>query len=503
MIPVLTAHTMRSCDRKTIEGLGIPSIVLMERASLALADAAEEMRNAAGGNGPVVAVCGPGNNGGDGICCARILHCKGIPSGICIADPEAAASPEFSEELAIADRCGVPRVALSELPTASVIVDAVFGIGLSRPVEEPYLSVIRAIRAASGNGAKILSADIPSGVHADTGRILGEAVCADVTVTMQHLKIGLLLPEGAAHAGEIRCADVGILTPEKPDCLTYPTDPSAMIAERIPKRDPFGNKGTFGKVIVAAGQPDMAGAAYFAASAVLRTGAGMVRILTHETNRGILQTMLPEAMLSTYRDSDEAEETLRGILPWADAAVLGPGIGCGPAAERMSAVLLEETDLPLVLDADGLNVCRGDLRALKNRTNTILTPHLGEMSRLTGDTVDAIRSDLPAAASFLARELGCGVLLKDARSIAVYADDTPVIIRNGNAGMATAGSGDVLAGILGGLLALGCEIRSAGAAGAALHAMAGCAAAARYGESALTASNILEEIGPVLRGIGR
>ncbi len=497
MLKILNGREMKERDSFTIREIGVPSAVLMERAALACAGEALKMLPPKGGS--VIVVCGSGNNGGDGYACGRILRMKGLDVRLLRAGNEARMTEETSAQKEICGKLGIPESVYEPgaIRSADLIVDALFGIGLSRGVTGVCADLIAEINCS---GIPVLSIDIPSGVHADNGQILGIAVRADVTVTMQCLKPGLLLFPGASCAGDIRIADIGV---DIPDGFG-----AAVSLERgdleilLPERDPAGNKGTFGKVLIAAGSPGMAGAAFLSASSALRSGAGMVRILTCSENRTILQQLLPEAVLSLYDSEEEAAERLIEGLAWCDVCVCGPGIGTGPTAERLVSTVTDSRaagETPVVIDADGLNALRGRAELLDGcRGPVFITPHILEMQRLSGIPARDLKADPVRYASEFAGRHGVTCILKDARTVTACPDGTVFINRSGNDGMGTAGSGDVLTGILAGLIAGGTEDWTAGALAVFIHGLAGDDAAERLGRRYMTSGDITEGLKNVL-----
>ena len=528
MKTVLTAAEMKTCDSYTIEKIGVPSAVLMERAALAAADEVLSLLGAS--DGAVLILCGSGNNGGDGFACARILHMKGVPVTVLFAGREENMTAETRRQSGICGRLGLRAVKPEEIPedgnagerfwnSFELIVDALLGIGLSREVGGCIRDLIQKANAAR---ARIVSIDIPSGVDADTGRVLGAGIYAAVTVTMQCIKPGLLLYPGAENTGRLAVADLGIPEPASgnPDIIDAVSGVSGIdesasgiagtsrsrvasdvrsmrLAERedrtvtrsmrlmeredlklvLPVRSASGNKGTFGKLLIIAGSENMAGAAFLCASAALRSGAGMVKVLTPSVNREILQRSL------------------------RDAVVCGPGIGRSEEASRLVHELLAVCEKPVVLDADGLNVLEGDLSVLTNTPSgrVTLTPHIGEMARLTGKSAADIKNDLVASAREISRLTGATCVLKDARTVTALPDGGIFFNNTGNSGMATAGSGDVLAGILGSLIVQGTDPGYAAAAAVVLHGAAGDEAAAEQGRRFMTAGDIVTGIRAVLR----
>ncbi len=505
MLRVLRADEMKACDARMIEEMGVPSAVLMERA--ALETATEVLRLAGGAGRRVLILAGSGNNGGDGFACGRILFLKGMQVELYAAGNPAHMTEETRRQASICRRLGIPETDRPEIAGYDVIVDALLGIGLARPVEGALAELIEEVNRS---GVPVVSVDIPSGIHADSGQVLGTAVRAASTVTMQCVKPGLLLYPGAEYAGRLVTADLGILdAPPETEAAS-----GGSLQERarlflfekedlqaaLPVRQPWGNKGTFGKLLVIAGSPDLAGAACMCGNAALRTGAGMVKVLTHRVNRPILQSACPELMLSTYESTAEAVRALEKDLTWCDGVVCGPGLGTSETAKNLVEVLLTVCTKPLVLDADGLNALEGHAGLLAECPGPLyLTPHMGEMARLTGCSLSGLKASPAEAALALAEETGAVCILKDARTVTALPGGTVYLNRYGNSGMATAGSGDVLAGVLGSLLVQGCAPAAAGAAAVCLHAAAGDRAADMLGERFMTATDLINGLMMVLK----
>lgn len=529
---VLNAAQMKACDKATIETYGIASLVLQERAALAVcrhieAESTEpDLQKKLPDRGSVFVYAGVGNNGADAVACARILSGRGYRPRIFLVGEEARATEEMRAQLHSAAACGIPAEAFSKTIESSFpgevpvcIIDGLFGIGLNRAPEGAAADAIREINAWKERGVKVVSVDIPSGVNADDGSVPGEAVRADCTVTFAFRKAGQLLYPGASYCGELYCEDIGIPA----EALPKETIPAAFCYQTaeeapLPARSADGNKGSFGKVLLAAGSETIGGAAILAAKAVLGSGAGMVRVLTARGNRDALLTAVPEALLDIYdNDTTDAalEELCRKALAWADVLVAGPGIGTGEQAGKMLHTLLTQADLPLVLDADALNLIAAPDSALpgllkayaKKGHPVVLTPHIGEFCRLYqavfGKPLSAeeCKANLLRCPKELSKALGVVLLCKDARSVIADAapdqngQDKPLFINtSGNDGMATAGSGDVLSGMIGAFLAGGLDAFAAACTGAYLHGCAGDLAAKETGKRAMTASDLLSAL---------
>lgn len=490
---LLNAAQMKDCDHETICGLGIPSMVLMERAALSVV---EEIENCRPDLTSVLVVCGSGNNGGDGFAVARLLHERGISVTTAFVGKEASMTEETALQKKICENCGIKISSNFMDAEYTTIVDAVFGIGLSRAIEGDYAELINWINRQS---AWVVSVDIPSGVLADSGRILGTAVKADLTVTFASRKLGQILYPGALYCGMLVRRDIGIPTGRllegQPVVFTY----SREDLQRMPQRHAYSNKGTYGKVLLIAGSRGMSGAAYLGALAAYRTGCGLVRIFTPECNRQILQTCLPEAVVTVYSEDAVPEEEMHQALAWADAVGIGPGLGTETKAGLLLEQTLRECTVPLVIDADGLNLLSARLSLLLNaKAPVILTPHPGEMARLTGRTTEEITQDVLGSASEFVQNYPVICALKDART-AVCGSGRSFLNTSGNHGMAAAGSGDVLTGIICGLLAQGMSAFDAATLGVYLHGAAGDLARSGNSASGMIARDIANAVGEVLK----
>lgn len=522
----VTGHQMKQIDQDTIVRIGIPSMVLMERASLAVAEAAEELAASDAGisgregacrkNGRlscrerakkrILCVCGTGNNGADGIAAGRILHGRGYDVTILLAGNQEHATAENLQQQQIAAQLGVPAVSASDFIPGDydVIVDAVFGIGLGRNVEGSYQELIE--RLAARNKAAVVAVDIPSGIHSDTGAVMGTALAADVTVTFGYRKNGLLLYPGREYAGRVITADIGFsdVSLERAgwDCRMLEEED----LDQLPRRRADGNKGTFGKLLVIAGSKGMSGAAYLSALAAYRMGAGLVKILTVSDNRTILQTQLPEAVMSFYdpetamSDEKRFREEIEKQCDWADAIVMGPGLGREAYVEKLVEIVLSHAYVPIVLDADGLNAVADHPGLTRYFTeNIIVTPHMREMARLTGKTIAELKANAVEEARAYSSKTGAVCVMKDAVTVTADKDGAAYINGSGCSAMAKGGSGDVLTGVIGALLAQGMDITMAAAYGVFLHGLAGeCAARKSNGRSLLTheIADALQEILP-------
>ncbi len=496
---LLSAEQMKHCDSDTIEKIGIPSLVLMERAALSVAD---EICRSGCDLRSVLVVCGSGNNGGDGFAVARLLDERGVRVTIAFVGNEDSMTEETAAQRQICENCGIKISSNFMQREYTVIVDAIFGIGMSRDAQGRYAQIIDWINQQS---AFKVAVDIPSGVSTDTGKILGLAVQADLTVTFAYRKIGQVLFPGTEYCGRVVRRDIGITADRFqrgiPNVFTYGEEDLARIA----RRRPYSNKGTYGKVLLIAGSRGMSGAACLCATAAYRSGSGLVRVFTTECNREIIQTCLPEAIVTTYRDEGSdgrfPAKELEEALDWSDVAGIGPGFGTGRLQEEILAAVLSEYKKPLVIDADGLNLLSRQPHLLyETEASVILTPHIGEMMRLTDNTKEEILEDILRTARQFAREYGVVCALKDART--VVSDGSRVYVNtSGNNGMAVGGSGDILTGMICGLLAQKMPPFDAAALGVYLHGLAGDAAQEKHSAYSMIARDIADQIGEVLKRI--
>ena len=496
----VTGTQMKQIDQDTIERIGIPSVVLMERAALAVAEAVEELLKAMERPGKTLIACGTGNNGADGIAVGRILHGRGYSVTVLLTGNPDHATEEHRLQQKIAAGLEVPVIKAEEFETepCAVIVDALFGIGLGRPIEGAYRDLMEQLSGI--DTAKVVAVDIPSGIHADTGAVMGIALHADVTVTFGYVKSGLMLYPGKAYSGEVRIADIGFsdVSAERIGWDALVLEPSDL--ERLPKRRPDGNKGTFGKVLIVAGCKGMCGAAFLSALASYRTGTGLVKVLTVPENRVVLQTQLPEAIIETYEPEAVIpggvfQEFLESQCDWADVIVMGPGLGRESYVESLVEMVLAHAYVPIVLDADGLNAVAEHPHLTRYFTeNIVITPHMGEMARLTGMTVGELKADALRAARDYSSRHGVVCVMKDAATVIAEKEGNTYVNASGCSAMAKAGSGDVLTGVIAGLLARGMECMEAAAFGVYLHGLAGEKAAGLLGTDGLLARDIADHI---------
>ena len=478
---IYTSEQAKAIDTHAIGMLGFPGLVLMEKAAMAVAAVImeKESRDLA-----ILCICGMGNNGGDGVAVARILKQAGFKTAVCpVGDPEKM-SPDMKKQMEMALACHVPIVKTEAIPEFDIIVDALFGIGLTKPITGVFDYVIRTINE---NENRVYAVDVPSGVHGTSGKVLGNAVIADETITFGVHKIGMILYPGCEYAGNITVADIGfpsdsVLSIENPAYI-YETEDIF----RLPVRPAYSNKGTFGKVLVIAGCETMSGACFLAAKAAYTMGAGLVKVLTTPNNRNVILSSLPEVLFST-------DETIDQELEWADVVVIGPGLGRDERAKRLLETAVTKCKKPTVIDGDGIFLL-GE-KPLSN--SFILTPHMKEMTYLTGLTVPEIKDDMLGQARKTAEDKEYIVAMKDSRS--VVSDGTEVYVNvSGNQGMATGGSGDVLAGTIAGLMSGGVSPFEAAKLGVYIHGLSGDLMVQKKGYYGLMASDLITGLSEITK----
>lgn len=546
---VVNATEMKNIDRYSIETLGIPSLALMERAAQAVTEQIRKLVPDERLRGKTsLILCGMGNNGGDGLAIARMLHILGGKPAVYITGEPGQGTGEWKTQYQVVKNLKIPFLTLEETEEilkedrAGLIVDALFGIGLTRGITGAAADVIG---LANQSGACKAAVDIPSGISADTGQVCGIGFQADLTVTFGSLKMGCLLYPGAYYCGRVVTAQIGF--PKEAYDYVNPrfftvdirrfdgygskfeqsraseagfgyggncgfrcgnsrvSGASRETAEMagllgslspfLPPRPANSHKGTFGKLAVIAGSVNMSGAALLAALAAYRIGTGLVRIVTPEENREILQAGIPEAILTTYDRNNFSAEPVLDAVRWADAVVMGPGLGSGGCSRAIVSEVLKAGEVPMVLDADALRIIGGSEELkLKLDYRHVVTPHPGEMAALTGHAIEEIERDPVTEAREFSHIYETNCVLKGARTVVARRVGRDYINTTGNSGMATAGSGDVLAGMIGGLMAQGTEPFNAAWTGVLVHGIAGDLAAARKGERAVMASDLAEAL---------
>lgn len=491
MIPVYTGKMIRSLDRSAIEDHHMPSAVLMERAALETVRIIKDKYKDAH---HILSVAGPGNNGGDAVACARILKTMGFETAILKALPEKELSYECERQMEIAKSYDIPFIDDEELITGyDVIIDGIFGTGLKRPVEGRAGELIQKI---NNSNIPVVSLDIPSGISSDNGSILGYAIDADVTVTFGFLKDGIVLEPGRTKSGRVYCVDVGISDDGQKSNRFILED--IDIERMMPSRISDSNKGTYGKALIIAGSSDYAGAAYFAARAALLSGAGLVYILTDESNRNLLLTRLPEAIVITY-SGRITDERLDKAMAGKDSIVLGPGLSRNSNAEHIVKYVVSHSSVPTVIDADALNIISDETEILmRPHVGMVLTPHIGEMARLVKKTMAYVKSEMTSIAESFSRDYQVDVVLKSAVSVISIPQGHTYYNVTGNDGLSTGGTGDILSGIIGGLMAQRMRPGDAAAAASYLLGKAGEKASEGISKRSVTASSVLDALPEIL-----
>lgn len=496
---------MRGMDRRAIEQYGIPELLLMEHAGAATVAVMGEHYPLGGQRWLVV--CGGGNNGGDGLVAARLLHARGAEVVICQGGDPAKYGDAAATNYAIVQQMGLSILSYASAEAfadlvhgTDGVVDGLFGTGISRPVEGRYAEIIRAINRAE---IPVVSVDIPSGINGDTGQVMGIAIQANQTVTFGLPKAGNLLFPGYGHQGSLFVSHIGF-----PPVLYADADVqmAVNVPLALPARNPDGHKGTFGDTLFVAGASAYYGAPYFAAMGFMHAGGGYARLATPKSVAPVIAARASEIV---YMPQDETPAGtlaahvgvgLIDALSELDFAVIGPGTSRQTETQALMRHMAREAPTPVLIDGDGLTAISEDLATVREReAPTILTPHLGEMARLTGLSVGEIVQDRVGILQRTCGDLGAIIVLKGAHSLIGYPDGRVYFNLTGNAGMATAGSGDVLTGVIAAAYGLGLPVDEAVRTGVALHGLAGDIAAAQVGHDGMTAETILAAVPEALQ----
>ena len=505
---IVTGTEMQTLDRRTITEAHVPSTVLMERAGEGIVRHLEERYGPVHGK-TITILCGKGNNGGDGLVIARLLHRRRARIHVVlltpIADLSRDASTMYRRLVRVTGRAAIARFVSAEqtrplLASSDILIDALLGTGLSSVVTGAYRE---AIDLVNSTGKPVISIDIPSGLHADTGAILGQAIRATLTIACGLPKLGLYVGAGIDQAGAIRVVDIGIpsvyVDAIESRTLLLTSD-SAFHA--LPDRASSSHKGTFGHAGIIAGSVGKTGAAALAARAALRVGAGLVTVATPSSVNDVLEAKLLEAMTISLPETKARTLARSGLdrvvafLQSRTAVAVGPGLSTHPETVELVQSLMKHLDRPSVLDADALNALAGRASLLTEcKTPPILTPHPGEMARLEVDaTAQTVNADRIGTARRFARERGVFVVLKGARTVIARPDGLVAICPTGNPGMATAGTGDVLTGMIVGLLAQRVSAWEAVCAATYFHGLAGDLAAQQLGQPGMLAGDLIAQI---------
>ncbi len=506
---VLNTQQMREADRRTIEEIGIPSIVLMENAGRQAVAAMEAAFDDLASS-HVGVLCGRGNNGGDGFVVARTLVQRGVETSVFLLGRVAEVRGDARTNLEVLGRIGLTVVEItdaqewelhfSEISQCELLVDALLGTGFHGQLSGLLETVVADV---NGLGVPVVAIDLPTGVSADTHEVAGEAIEASMTVTLAAPKIPLILPPADSHGGDLVIADIGIPLPVLDEVggpyielLTR-----ERMRELVPARAADSHKGDFGRVLVVAGSLGRAGAAHLAAIGALRSGAGLVTIATPRSCLPMVAAMAPEYM------TEPLEETASGTIDYAaldrvleikaDVIAVGPGLGQAPGTAAFVQGLLERAGVPLVIDADALNAFAGEPDRLMGRdgVDVIITPHPGEMARLLNISIEAVQHDRLQHATAFAANHRVHVILKGHRTIIAGPDNRAFVNLTGNAGMATGGTGDLLTGMLAAWFAQLLDAEAACKLAVYLHGTAGDLAEADEGEVALVAGDIAARLG--------
>ncbi len=471
---VLSASQMQEADRLTIEEIGIPSMVLMENAGRAVAQHLSQRFRALAFEHTAI-LCGRGNNGGDGFVVARVLASREHDVSVFLIGRSVQVRGDARRNLDILSRLEIPVVEIATeddweqhagtIAQADVIVDALFGTGLKEPLSGLYARVVKDVNAMP---AAVVAVDVPSGLSCDTHQVIGEAIKAELTITLGAPKLPLVLPPAERLCGDIVTADIGI-PQEIVDELDGPRvellGPAEIMRHLMP-RDPDSNKGDYGRVVIAGGSMGKTGAVHLSAMAALRSGAGLVTVATPRPCVPIIASMAAEYMTEGWDDDDgpahatttdatagaasvsAAVDRVLGVKK--DVLAIGPGLGAGPRQQAFVHALLERTEVSLVLDADALNVWQEDPSRLHGREgiDIIITPHPGEMARLTGLSIEEVQQNRLEVVRNFAMSRSIFVVLKGHRTLIATPDGRVAINPTGNPGMATGGTGDVLTGMI-------------------------------------------------------
>ncbi len=516
MLPVFTSEEMRACDRAGIEEYGIPGIVLMENAARGSVDMAEAQFGPCAGQW-IVIVCGMGNNGGDGFAMARHFVNRGATVDVLTIGPDTTVEGDAKTNLAILRALAKETKKLKvSLLTGSrqladmlfrrphFVVDAMLGTGLSSPIKGEIAEFVEVLNSSA---VPVFAIDIPTGIGAETGEVMGSAVRAKCTATMGALKRGLLLKQGREHSGTVGVIDIGMPTYGfvERSTSTFLLEDSDIL-NMLPRRAFDAHKYQLGSVFVLAGSVGMTGAAVMSSESALRSGAGIVHLGIPAGLNIVLETKLTEVMTVPFKETDEGTFSLKDFdrilerINNASVSILGPGISRHYETQNLVRRILEHATGPLLIDADALFALGGHLDLLLRRDiEIILTPHVGEFSRLVAQSKEEIETKRISIAQTFAVEFGVTLVLKGAPTVVATKEGKVFINPTGNPGMATAGSGDVLSGIIAGFAAQGCSAEHAACAGVYLHGRAGDHAKERVGEYGLIATDLITSFAEILK----
>ncbi len=513
-----TPSQMKAIDGYAIKTLGIPGVVLMENAALKVVEQAEKILGGASGK-QVLLIAGKGNNGGDAFAVARHLYCRDVRVMVCLLAEKASVTGDARINLDILDRMNIKVAEIpdearlgkylirsNDFKNSDLIIDGIFGTGFRGAVEGVVDKIVGMINRS---GLPVLSIDIPSGLHGETGMVQTSCVEADVTVTFCLPKTGLVTGVGSEYTGELVTVDIGIPA-EAVEHARIRTElvEGGQFCNIFKKRRSTTNKGNYGKALIITGSAGMTGSGCLCARAAMRTGAGLVYTGVPSTLAGIYSSSLTEPIVipledtGTGRLSETCIPRILGILDTMDVVAIGPGLSLDRGIPKIVAAVIRESRKTVVLDADALNAISSDLYVLKERkAEVIITPHPGEMARLAGISVKEVQDDRIGVAVAFAAKWGVITVLKGSGTVTASPDGRVFVNSSGNPGMATGGSGDVLAGIIASLAGQGVNSTEAAAAGAYLHGLAGDLAALEKGQHAMIAGDIIESLPKAIQKI--
>lgn len=512
---ILTSEAMRDADRRTIQEIGVPASVLMENAGRAvvrvMAARIEDLESLS-----IAIVCGKGGNGGDGLVVLRTLAGLGYDARAVVLAPFESLSGEALDNLQSALKLGLPvesagtseawSDALSHVASADVVVDALFGTGLTEAPRGTYQRVLEDVNDLDTFRVAI---DVPSGLSSDSGRIPGVAFDADLTIALAAPKVCHFIPPASELCGEVEVVEIGIPPRFLQSGLTrLETIDPAGLASALPRRRPRSHKGDYGHLLLVAGSVGKTGAAVMAAEAALRTGVGLVTVATPSSAIAMMAPRLPEAMWEPLPETDSgalsirALPRLRELLSDRQAMALGPGLGTEDETVSLVQEIVGASERPTVVDADGINSLARAPEKIPTGRALALTPHPGEAGRLLGLSAKDVESDRLQAVRRIAASAKAHVLLKGHRTLVSDPSGNVQVNLTGNAGMATGGTGDVLTGVLGALLAQGVDVSEALPLGAHLHGLAGDLAATEVGQTSLIATDLIRKLSEALRSLG-
>jgi len=511
-LKIVNSREMREIDYKAINDYGIPSIVLMENTGISAVEVIEDLLKKNSGKNVIVLV-GKGNNGGDGLVIARHLLNSGVNvETFLLGFPDEMTADAYTNykilsrlnqnAFQLRGEDDLDRLMLALL-SGDLVVDAIFGNGFKGCLGDFEARIVNMVNWSS---LPVVAVDIPSGVEADTGKVYGEAIKAAHTVTFALPKLGLVLEPGKEYTGTLSVADISIPRALLEDSrLNKNLIDDAMIKTLIKPRSAESHKGSYGHVLVVGGSPGLTGAVIMSSYSALRSGAGLVTAALPESLLPIVEAGLVEVMTTPLAETAkecialEALPVIENLLGTSSVCVIGPGMSGYPEANAVLRFVLEKSGIPLLIDADGLNALQGDTNILKGRqVPIVLTPHPGEMARLTGKSIEEIQANRMDIARAYAQEWGVILVLKGNKTVIAEPSGNIHINISGNPGMATAGSGDVLSGMIGGLIAQGMKPQDAAITGVYLHGKAGDLAEKAKGQRGLIAGDIISAIPDII-----